>query len=161
VLKQKILESFGVTSALDILSIVHMPDPSLSGVQPSDIPDHLLVAKEKRLSLLSPLVFEAALSDGDPFALNVLKICSQALASQIQTLLRPPNSNSEHAPKSIIASSSAICFGGSLAGIERYRDMILTALEDEVMGGHVFKYVEYVDDPARVGAESLAAAGTS
>jgi N-acetylglucosamine kinase-like BadF-type ATPase len=158
VLKQKILESFGVTSVLDILSIVHMPDPSPSGVQHSDIPNHLLVAKEKRLSLLSPLVFEAALSDGDSFALNVLKICSQALASQIQILLRSPNSNSEHAPKSILASSSAICFGGSLAGIERYRNMILTALEDEVMGGHVFKYVEYVDDPARVGAESLAAA---
>ena len=32
------------------------------------------------------------------------------------------------------------------------------ALEGEVMGGHVFKYVEHVGDPARVGAESLAAA---
>lgn len=161
VLKQRILEIFGVTSALDILSIVHMPDPTFPGVQPSDVPHHLLVAKEKRLSQLSPLVFEAALSDGDPFALNVLKICSQALASQIQVLLRPPNSDLEHAPKTILASSSAICFGGSLAGIERYRDMILMALGNEAMGGHVFKYVEYVDDPAKVGAEILAAAAVS
>lgn len=161
VLRQKILERFGVTSVLDILSIVHMPDPTPSDVENADIKHHIPVPKEKRLSSLSPLVFEAALSDGDPLALNVLKICSQALAYQIQILLRPSDSNSGYAAKGLLASSSAICFGGSLVGIEKYRNMILTALEDKAMGGHVFKYVEYVGDPARVGAESLAAAAAS
>jgi N-acetylglucosamine kinase-like BadF-type ATPase len=120
-----------------------------------------LVAREKRLSQLSPLVFQAAFDDGDPFALNVLKICARALASHIQILLRSPDPSSEHAPKHVLASESVICFGGSLVGIEKYRDMILGALSDGQMGRHVFKYVEFVDDAAKVGAEGLAAAGAA
>jgi len=157
-LKENILEWFGIGAPLDILTAVYLPDPTSSTVQPPNTRGHLLMPREKRLSQLSPLVFEAAFGDRDPFALKVLQICAQALASQIQMLLRSPNASSEHAPKSVLASESVVCFGGSLVGIEKYRDMILYALKDEQMGGHVFKYVEYVDDAARVGAEGLAAA---
>jgi N-acetylglucosamine kinase-like BadF-type ATPase len=161
VLKKRILERFRVNTALDILTEIHLPDPTPSAVYPPNTPGHLLVAREKRLSELSPLVFEAAFGDGDPFALNVLQLCAQALASHIQILLRSPNKSLEHAPKSVSASESVICFGGSLVGIGKYRDMILDALKDERMGGHVFKYVEYVDDAAKIGAEGLAPGGTA
>ena len=157
VLKQRILERFGLTTPLDILTEIHLPDPT---AQPPDAPGHLQVAREKRLSQLSPLVFKAAFEDGDSFALNVLQICAQVLASHIQILLRSPNGSLEPTPKSVLASESVICFGGSLAGIEKYRGMILDALKDEQMGGHVFKYVEYVDDAAKIGAEGLAAAAS-
>jgi N-acetylglucosamine kinase-like BadF-type ATPase len=161
VLKQRITEWFGVDQPLDILPMVHLPDPSPSVVQPPDTPKYLLVPRDKRLSQLSPLVFESAFGDGDPFALNVLKICAQSLASSIQILLCPPHASSEHPPKCVLASETVICFGGSLVGIEKYRSMILDALKDEGMGGHVFKYIEYVDDAAKIGAEGLAAAGVA
>ena len=158
VLKQRILDRFGVSTPLDLLTIVHLPDPAPYTVHPPDVPGHLRVVREGRLSQLSPLVFNAAFGDGDPFALNILQTSAQALASHIRVLLRSPNAASEHAPKAVLASESIICFGGSLVGIEKYREMILDVLKDEQMGGHVFKYVEYVDDAAKIGAEGLAAA---
>jgi hypothetical protein len=51
-----------------------------------------------------------------------------------------------------------ICFGGSLVGVEEYRNMILDVLKDQQMGRHAFKYV---DDAAKIGAEGLAAAGAA
>jgi N-acetylglucosamine kinase-like BadF-type ATPase len=155
------LERFRVGSPLDILTEIHLPDPTPSAVQPPDASGHLLVAREKRLSQLSPLVFEAAFDDGDPFALNVLQICARSLASHIEVLVRSPDASSEHAPKCVLASESVVCFGGSLVGVEKYRNMILDVLKDQQMGGHVFKYVEYVDDAAKIGAEGLAAAGAA
>jgi len=160
VLKHMMLEWFKVDTPLELLTVVHLPDPTPSVVQPPDALGHMLVAREKRLSQLSPLVFEAAF-DGDPFALNVLQICARALASHIQILLRSSDPSSEHAPKCVLASESVICFGGSLVGIEKYRNMVLGALSDGQMGRHVFKYVEFVDDAAKVGAEGLAAAGAA
>lgn len=157
VLKEKILEQFRVESAMELLTVVHLPDPSPAAVQPPNAAAHLLIAREKRLSQLSPLVFTAALEDNDPFALRILQISSKAIAEEIHILLRSP-SGEEYGPKSVVASESVVCFGGSLVGIKAYQDMILGWLKDESMGGHVFKYVEYVDDAARVGAEGLAAA---
>ena len=60
--------------------------------------------------------------------------------------------------KAVSAQEAVVCFGGSLAGVERYRNLVL----DELKGlGHVFRYVEFVDDPAAAGAVGLAAAATS
>jgi hypothetical protein len=53
------------------------------------------------------------------------------------------------------ADSSVLCLGGSLGGIERYRELVLTVLR---VNGHVFRHVEVVSDAAEVGAQALAAA---
>ena len=162
VLKKRILEHFRVESAMELLAVVHLPDPTPTApnanTAAATTTTHPIVVREKRLSELCPLVFTAAFKDEDAFALRILQLSSKAIAQQIHILLRSP-SGSEYGPKSVVASESVICFGGSLVGIKEYRDMILGWLKDESLGGgHVFKYVEYVDDAARVGAEGLAAA---
>ncbi|KAF7982262.1 hypothetical protein HWV62_29501 [Athelia sp. TMB] len=159
VLKERLLARFGLTeeTAMELLTIIHLPDPSPAAVQPPDAPPHLLVAREKRLSQLPPLVFEAAFVDGDAFALRVLHICARTLASQIQVVLRAPN-DPDAPPKSVLAAESVLCFGGSLVGQARYRDLVLDMLASEGLGGHVFAYVEFLDDVAKTGAESLALA---
>ncbi|TFK51104.1 hypothetical protein OE88DRAFT_1660413 [Heliocybe sulcata] len=153
-LKSRVLQRFGISSLLEILALIHLPDPSpssapLSGV--ASLPQYQMVAREKRLSQLSPLVFEAAFEDQDPLALNVLRTCSGVLADQIIVLLAAEGQYSKNA---VTASESVLCFGGSLVGIEKYRRMVLESLARK---GHVFRYVEFVDDAAAVGAVGLAA----
>jgi len=135
VLKQRTLDRFGVGAPLDLLTV--------------------RVVREGRLSQLSPLVFEAAFGDGDPFALRILQTCASFRVA--------------HTPSSPFAQRLVRACAQGCARIRerrllwrfvgRHRDMILDTLKDERMGGHVFKYVEYVDDAAKIGAEGLAAAG--
>jgi hypothetical protein len=56
------------------------------------------------------------------------------------------------------ASSSVLCFGGSLVGIASYRNLVL---EELARMGHVFPVYEFVVDVAVAGAKVLAAAGSS
>ncbi len=57
-------------------------------------------------------------------------------------------------PRKARAETTVLCIGGSLGGIDRYRELLLTALKEE---GHVFKHVEVVTDAAGVGAHALVA----
>ncbi|KAI0262556.1 hypothetical protein BC834DRAFT_828744 [Gloeopeniophorella convolvens] len=140
-LREKVLKRFGVAEVMGLLAAVHLPDaPGL-------------LAREKRLSTLCPLVFEAAFKDGDPLALEVLKDCAHKLAIQIGAVLLPPTAGDVQLSK-VRADTSVLCFGGSLAGIDRYRDLVLTDLKGN---GHVFKHVEIVNDAAEVGAQALVA----
>ncbi|EGO26542.1 hypothetical protein SERLADRAFT_334866, partial [Serpula lacrymans var. lacrymans S7.9] len=155
-LKEKILARFGVEgveNAPEVLPVVHLPEPSLTANEMPDVPSYLLVAREKRLSQLAPLVFDAAFNEGDPFALKVLRICAHALAEQIALLSREEGEDPALKPRGVRARESVLCFGGSLVGVEKYRDIVLEELEGM---GHVFKYVEFVDDAAAVGAAGLA-----
>ncbi|KZP27532.1 hypothetical protein FIBSPDRAFT_712783, partial [Athelia psychrophila] len=168
VLKERILARFGLSeeNAMEILALVHVPDPDPTAV-PTDIPETpegeleiladapRLMVREKRLSSLPPLVFTAAFVDRDPFALRVLGVSARALADQIRILLRSPSSSSadEASPNSILASSTVLCFGGSLVGIPEYRTLILDILKED---GHEFGAVEFVDDVSKTGAEALA-----
>jgi hypothetical protein len=77
---------------------------------------------------------------------NKLLTCAKLLSSQIILLLQPLANESA-------GSESVNCFGGSLAGVEAYRKLILDALEES---GHVFRHVAFVDDPAAIGAAGLA-----
>ncbi|KAI0044271.1 hypothetical protein FA95DRAFT_1562463 [Auriscalpium vulgare] len=140
-LRTAVLTHFGVEDVLDLLEAVHLPDSKG-------------IAREKRLSSLSPLVFDVAFEKGDPLALAVLEDCAHKLAAQIETALLPASATEVH-PKKVLASSSVVCFGGSLVGIEHYRELVLKALAEH---GHVFRRVELVDDAAAVGARALAAA---
>jgi N-acetylglucosamine kinase-like BadF-type ATPase len=166
-LKARVLEKFAVTDVLELLTVVHLPDPSpltldSSGSVDTLMPPHL-IPREKRLSSLSPIVFACAFEDGDPLALDILRTCAGHLASQIAVLLHPRDQNSigettdtgisDARSRTIKASDSILCFGGSLVGVEAYRKMVL---EDLAERGHVFRCVEFVDDAATRGASSLA-----
>ncbi|KAJ7287254.1 hypothetical protein C8J57DRAFT_1283332 [Mycena rebaudengoi] len=147
-LRNRILARFGVENVLDILPAIHMPDSvSLTSTLPQ-----VSMVREKRLSSLSPLVFQSAFEDADPLALSVLHTTARVFAEQIAVLL---GESTESAPRLVKAQDSVLSFGGSLVGIEAYRNMILAELASK---GHVFRYVEYVDDPAAIGAVGLAAA---
>lgn len=169
-LKNRILQRFGVDDVFELLTIVHLPDPAPTGTdtpgatpekdeEPTAHPPYTSLPREKRLSSLSPLVFAAALEDNDPLALRVLEATSGALVDQICVLLRagrgPAAEEGAAAPRTIGASESILCFGGSLAGVGAYRALILDGLARR---GHVFRRVQVVDDAAVVGARALAVA---
>ncbi|KAG6902363.1 hypothetical protein C0995_000925 [Termitomyces sp. Mi166 len=145
VLTKRVLETFGVTHVPEILPLVYLSHGTT---------EYLKLPREKRLSSLSPLVFEAAFDHNDAFALRILKMCAGSLAEQVAVLLGD-GAEAEDAPRTVKAEESVISFGGSLVGIDKYRALVL---EDLKSRGHVFRYVEFVDDAAAVGAVGLAAA---
>ncbi|KAK2463149.1 hypothetical protein APHAL10511_004804 [Amanita phalloides] len=150
-LRTSILQFFGVAHVMELLTAIHFVNP-IGATVTSDPPSYALMAREKRLSSLSPLVFAAAFEDSDPLALVVLRTMAEELASRIALLLAPDNDESQRAVK---ARETLLSFGGSLAGVDEYRQMILGQLECR---GHVFKRVEYVNEAAVVGAVGLAIA---
>ena len=149
VLQERILQRFGLQDVFELLTAIHLPDPSPT-VVPVEAPSYASIPREKRLSSLAPLVFESAFVDKDPLALSVLHATSAELVDQICILLR----SDERAKKGVKAADGVICFGGSLVGVEDYRNLILEKLKDR---GHVFRRVEFIDDAAAVGARGLAA----
>jgi N-acetylglucosamine kinase-like BadF-type ATPase len=174
-LVREVLALFGVDEPAELLSVVHDPDPEATedvkavvemnkeetplvqengDVKMLKLHPHRLIAREKRLSQLAPLVFTAAFTHHDPFALRILTTTAQSLASQASLLLRhptpltTPNQNAKIVP----ASNSILCFGGSLVGVAAYRELVVTALSKK---GHVFQGVEFVGDAARAGVEGI------
>jgi N-acetylglucosamine kinase-like BadF-type ATPase len=146
-LQHAILTYFGHTEPLALLAALHAEGP------PAGALAHL--AREKRLSGLAPLVFAAAFEHGDPRALHVLCTTAGELAGQIALMLRAGADADAGRPRALQAAEAALCFGGSLVGIENYRALVLDALKER---GHVFAQVEFVADPAAEGAVALAAA---
>jgi N-acetylglucosamine kinase-like BadF-type ATPase len=130
---RKVLTHFGAKDESQMLANVYR----MSGVSDALA---MTMDREKRLSSLAPLVFASAFSDHlDPLALRVLQTCAAKLAESVSRL--PAE-----------AGERAVCFGGSLVGVEAYRNMVL----DEIgRRGHVFRYVEVVQDPAEWGAKCL------
>jgi len=153
-LEGMVLRQFGLpeNDVYELLTAVHLPDPVAGTLPNLQGPAYLSVPREKRLSQLAPLVFKAAFEDNDPLASNVLKVSTSELVSQIAILC------GTNKPKGINPSEGVICFGGSLVGVEKYRNMILGQLAEK---GIVFKKWEFVDDAAAVGAKGLAAAMSS
>ena len=174
-LRDRILDWFGISDVYELLTIVHMADPepsldeddaalrgpsesSSAKSEPTTRPAYLRMKREKRLSSLAPLVFASAFEDNDPLALSVLRTAAQSLAEQISVFLAPPTGAATMKTKRVRADRSILCFGGSLAKVDRFRAMILAELESG--GGHVFRRVEIVEDAAEVGAKALVAAAT-
>lgn len=152
-LKTSILQRFGVSHVMELLTAVHFPDPASGATAAPHAPSYnRSMPRERRLSTLSPLVFAAAFEDADPLALNVLRTMAGELAERVAILLALDDDNS---PRAVKASESIVAFGGSLVGVVEYRRMVLDELERR---GHVFKQVEYIDDAAAVGAVGLAVA---
>ncbi|KAH9485471.1 N-acetyl-D-glucosamine kinase [Psilocybe cubensis] len=149
----RVLEIFGATTVLEILTGVYLPDPPPGQTNPTgETNEHL--EREKRISTLSPIVFEAAFKHHDPLAMDVVKATASHLVAQIALLL---GDGVESSARTVKASESVISFGGSLVGVEAYRQLILTDLAQR---GHVFKRSIVIDDAAAIGGTALAAAFT-
>ncbi|KDR75726.1 hypothetical protein GALMADRAFT_248382 [Galerina marginata CBS 339.88] len=157
VLIDSVLERFGVTTVMEILTGVYLPDPGQDSSAPvgelESIRHH---NREKRISKLPPLVFEAAFKHNDPLALNILKVSAGHLVEEIAMLLGDGIETTSS--RAVRAAESVVSFGGSLVGIEAYRKLILNDLAQR---GHVFRHVVFIDDAAAVGATGLAAAFNS
>lgn len=158
-LKEKVLARFGITgeeNAAEVLPAIHIPEPHPQSASASESPPaYQQVAREKRLSQLSPLVFEAAFKEGDEFALRVLRSCAGALADQIAMLCLIRGEDVVVKPRGVKPEDAILCFGGSLVGVEAYRELVLDELKKR---GCVFRNVEFVEDAAAVGAVGLAMA---
>ncbi|KAI0349964.1 hypothetical protein OH77DRAFT_1525268 [Trametes cingulata] len=156
-LKKRILERFGIQDPFELLTIVHWPDPT-PGTPLEDVPEYTRMVREKRLSSLAPLVFAAAFEDKDALALRVLGHTTRELVDQLCVLLRPETEEpgKTYPERTVKASDTILCFGGSLVGVEAYRKMVLDELERR---GHVMKRVTFIDDAAVAGAKALAAVG--
>ena len=151
-----VLQTFGADNLVEIFAGVYRPDPSPSAtITPGEEKTFHNLAREKRISSLPPLVFEAAFEHDDPLALNILKTAVDHLASQIAILLDEGTSS---LAKSVKAEESVVSFGGSLARVEEYRNLLLSNLAQR---GHVFKHVVFIDDAAATGAVGLAKAYNS
>ena len=153
-LRVRVLERFEVTNVLEILTKIYLPDP-LSDATPTGQTALQTLPRAKRISSLPPLVFEAAFELNDPLAMNILKTSARHLSSQIAILL---GEGLESSPYSIKASESVISLGGSLVGIEGYRNLIL---EDLRQHGHIFRYIDFISNAAAAGATGLAAVYSS
>ena len=166
ILKDRVLEYFGITDVFELLTVIHWPDPlptpapgAPESQEEKDAPAYTKMVREKRLSSLAPLVFAAAFEDKDPLALRVLGHTTRELVDQICVLLRPEEEDGKEYPeRTVKASQTILCFGGSLVGVDAYRKMIFAELERR---GHVFKRWTYVEDAAKTGAEALAAISKS
>ncbi|KAI8974012.1 hypothetical protein BD414DRAFT_187811 [Trametes punicea] len=159
-LKTRVLERFGIEDPFELLTIVHWPDPvpGASSEADPDAPAYTRMVREKRLSSLAPIVFAAAFEDKDSLALRVLAHTTRELVDQMCVLLRPEQDEpgKTYPARTVKASETILCFGGSLVGVEAYRKLILDELERR---GHVMKRVTFIDEAAVVGAKALAAAG--
>ncbi|CAA7259023.1 unnamed protein product [Cyclocybe aegerita] len=150
---EAILERFEIGHVMEIFTKVYLQDPDPSAkILPGEEKALRNLAREKRISSLPRLVFKAAFEDGDPLALEILKTTAGHLASQIVILLGDGVGPS---PRIFKATDAVISFGGSLVGIEAYRNLIL---DDLARRGHVFRRVAFIDDAAAVGGAALAAA---
>ncbi|PFH52107.1 hypothetical protein AMATHDRAFT_57437 [Amanita thiersii Skay4041] len=152
ILTSRILEYFGINNVMEVLTVVHLPDPIPSNPVSPNAPLYTRMVREKRLSSLSPLVFDAAFKDSDWLALRVLRTCARDLAVQIAILLAKEGDDS---PRAVKASEAVISFGGSLVAVQAYRDLVLEELKER---GHVFKYVDYLSTPQAMGAVGLSVA---
>ncbi|KAI0343744.1 hypothetical protein BDW22DRAFT_1356293 [Trametopsis cervina] len=153
-LEGMVLKQFGLSEddVYELLTAVHLPDPVVGAPLNPNAPAYLSVPREKRLSQLAPLVFKAAFEDEDPLALKVLGIAAGELVDQIAILCRP------NTLRGINPSEGVICFGGSLVGVEKYRDLVFSKLAEK---GIVFKRWEHINDAAAVGAKGLAVSHSS
>lgn len=149
VLRDRVLERFKVKTVMEIFGVIYHGDPSSSIPFSEELASDDLrrSQREKRLSSLPRLVFDAAFKDNDWLAKRVVNTAADNLASQVAVLLE------EDARNVVKAKETVISFGGSLVGVEDYRNLVLAGLAQR---GHNFPHVHFVEDAAETGAIALA-----
>lgn len=150
-LRDRILQHFNLATVMELLGEVYCPDPKFG----SSASEYGLRAlpREKRISSLPPLVFDAGFNDDDWLANRVLHSCAKQLAEQVGLLLG--DRETKDTVRSFRAENTVISFGGSLVREEKYRAIILDELTQH---GHTFAYVHFIDDASATGAAALSAA---
>jgi N-acetylglucosamine kinase-like BadF-type ATPase len=148
-----ILKHYAVESPMEVLVAAHIGDPAPGFTFTDDMPVHATMVREKRLSALAPIVFDAAFTEGDPLALSVLRKTASELVDQIALMLRSEAEEDPRRPRAVKASETVLCFGGSLVGVENYRQLIIDILAER---GHTFRHIKFVADAAATGAAGLA-----
>ncbi|KAF9565576.1 hypothetical protein CPC08DRAFT_704558 [Agrocybe pediades] len=151
----RILETFGVTSVMEILGGVYLADPVPDAPNDGSLSAFLNRSREKRISSLPPLIFDSAFEHKDPLAIDIVKACAGHLGDQIGMLL---GDGVEGASRSVVADQSVLSFGGSLVGVEAYRQLVV---EDIAKRGHIFRRVVFISDAAEAGAVGLSVSMTT
>ncbi|PWN48063.1 hypothetical protein IE53DRAFT_320088 [Violaceomyces palustris] len=146
-LRDRILEQWHLSSTDELLNAVYSNRPLASSSKASTTQS--LQERKHRLASLAPLVFHLAFKHGDPCSLSILQGQARGLASQVAAILRTEPGWDSH----LEASSSVLCMGGSLLGVERYRELLTEELR---LQGIVFHRCVFVGDPAKSGAIALA-----
>ncbi|KIO28853.1 hypothetical protein M407DRAFT_71239 [Tulasnella calospora MUT 4182] len=148
--QEAVFRHFGISKAYDLFSIVYAAEPTMSVAGTTAAP--LGLERKHRIASLAPLVFALAFDSHDECALAILKTTARSLADQIRSVMEAPSSDED---RRIDPSRTILCFGGSLVGVEGYRQLIVDDLKKD---GMVFAGAEFVDDVTASGAASLAQA---
>ncbi|KAG8989846.1 hypothetical protein FRB94_013964 [Tulasnella sp. JGI-2019a] len=145
-----VLEHYGVKAATELIYVVYAEEPSKNPKANATAEDQLSsrwlsLSRKARIASITPVVFDHAFKHHSPAALTVITTASQESAAQIQQVIRTAG---------IVDTRRAVlCFGGSLVGVDAYRNLIVEDLKDR---GYVFAGVAFVADAAVSGAERLA-----
>ncbi|KZW00938.1 hypothetical protein EXIGLDRAFT_720016 [Exidia glandulosa HHB12029] len=151
-LRDKVFEIFEIENPYDVFSVIYAADP-IPGIGATPAAKPILDKERKhRMAGLAPVVFECAFVEKDELALTVLQSSAGALARQISAMLKTENDASP-AANAVLASSSILCLGGSLVSQEGYQNLLK---EELAKFGHVFRYMQYVDDVTGLGAAGIA-----
>lgn len=159
-------EAAGQVVASDNLPTIAQPAPSLSsaglpmatsssstGVPQQQEQQSALGVRKLRLASLAPLVFHLAFTHNDQTSLRILQGEIRVLADQIQLLLQREGTQAVFDQRRVLPSRCTLCLGGSLLGVEGYRNLLVQDLGSR---GWEFKKVVHVEDVARRGCEALA-----
>jgi len=147
ILRDRLLERFGVGTVMELLGEVYQADGSPT-IEAKGLRG---LAREKRLTSLPPIVFQTAFEENDWLSISVVTAAALALADDIALLF---GHGIDGAKKAIPANDTVLSFGGSLVKNEKYRKLILNRLEEH---GLKIPYTHFVEDASVAGATSLAA----
>ena len=148
-LEKVVFAHFGIQSAYELFSVIYAPEPASQNAskRTQAIEGLLAMERKHRISTLTPAIFDLAFIHSDSDALSILHSSSHRLAQAIQALVGRDNK------RHIDPSKAVLCFGGSLVGVESYRQLILDDLKRE---GIEFLGATCVRDAAAEGAQNLA-----
>ncbi|KAG8837140.1 hypothetical protein FRB91_008305 [Serendipita sp. 411] len=155
-LRSLLLDHFKLDSPDELFSVVYAPDiaPTISGGDGRNkTPEWARVDRKQRFVSLAPLVFHAAFTLKDSTALRALRTSLGGLAAQISSLCVGQDDSRNRVGKKVTASTTVLCLGGSLFGVEDYRKLLLEELQ---LLGYSFPHVVFVSDAAQEGALGLA-----
>ncbi|KAG8782596.1 hypothetical protein FRC16_002591 [Serendipita sp. 398] len=155
-LRSLLLDHFKLDSPDELFFVVYAPDiaPTISGSDGGNkTPEWARVDRKQRFVSLAPLVFHAAFTLKDSTALRALRTSLGGLAAQISSLCVGQDDSRSRVGKRVTASTTVLCLGGSLFGVEDYRKLLLEELQ---LLGYSFPHVVFVSDAAQEGALGLA-----
>jgi N-acetylmuramic acid 6-phosphate etherase len=143
-----ILDHFGCETVKELLSAIYLdPPPSLKdGQDPSsaDADPKLRIAGVCRLAFSHAFPSSSSVAQ-DQQAMEIIQRSASSAAVSVVPLIT-------NKTRKVDPATSVLVFGGALAQIDQYRDMIVDALR---VRGHVFARLECVKNAAEAGVQVL------